>query len=424
MAVRGYLVYVAGFGVARGALFLSPIILANLLSIESYGAIELAHSLASLGAVVIGVGLPATVPLILLREEVHQRWDTMLLLVLALSALLLTMGLTLAASIGPFNVAALVSLATSVLILQGVWATTLKSNGKSTSAVFLEAGFWSVCVIGGAAVFFASSPDQAVIWAVVAYGVGLLAFTTTRYTAVRARFSLADCIDNLVLGAPLMLASVLTILVSSTGRLVLGLVVGAEAVGAYGIVFRVSALPLVGHQILIIGFFRFMFSWDHRVLTRRSPLIVWGVTSAALVFMLAVDVIKPLLGTAFNEAFRIYRLEGFIILAQTVLWSAIAVNDLLNSRLQIAGQVARNCIIFLLPALIAIAFVTHLQSGSGLAASLRVFVVCHSLLMLAYYATQCHAMFLRGTVYVRLWGSAVGGFAIVLAGALLDHMLR
>lgn len=416
MLARKVVAYVAGFGLARGALFFAPIVLANLVSVELYGTVELAQSVAVIGALLLGCGLPASVPLVLLRHEVKARWDTLLgiVAVLALALLIAAVAIGMATGSGT-SLAVLIPLGMAVLLLQGLWATTLKTRGQSTKAVFLEAGFWVAAAIGGGIITLVAAPAVMLSLALAGYGLFLWIFTAGSYIETRRAFKLCDIRDNLSVGAPLMFTALLAVLVSSAGRLVLGYSSSIETVGLYAILYRATALPLVGHQLLIIGMFRQIFSLDNKVLQQRVLVIPLGVTGFALLFWLLADHIGILLGERFVQVYGEYRLEALIILTQTVLWSAIALNDLLNARLLIAGQVARYSLFYLILALPILVLITiRAESGGELASTLYTFVIGHSALMLGYYLTQCVAIFCLGHRFTKLWICVLSCYAVLL----------
>lgn len=408
MAYLKVLRFGAGFGIARALLFASPIVLANLLSLESYGQFELAHSYASIGALLLGFGLPATVPLIRLRDEIEGRWDTLLGLIATFAGACLLMAAVAAVGLGTlYAVPVLALLAIAALMMQGLWATSLKSDGRSTSAVFVEAGFWIVAMLAAGFVALTGRhlSQNIITVALFAYSVGLITVTLTHLARAReGAVSIADLRRNLALGVPLMLSSLLTAIISSSGRFVLGHTSGVEAVGLYAVLFRATTLPLVGHQILIIGFFRQIFLWPDDLLKKRLTIIVLGVSAMVVLFWALEPVLGGFLGQRFVQVFTNYRLEGLILLSQTILWSAIAINDLLNARLQISGRVAMITAPYLLLGLGGLSFwATSQAQGSDAGGILLGFILGHLCLMIGFYALQCMVSWHLGHRYFRLW---------------------
>lgn len=409
--------YVCGFAAARAALFFAPILLANLIPIEAYGVLEFAQATAALAALVIGTGLPATVPLILLRPQITARWDTLLWLLTRLAALCLLAALIALAVTGAgFGAAVLIPLTTGVLLLQGLWAVYLKSKGQGTAAVFLEAGFWAAAVLGAAFVWLGL---PAVSTTLALYGGGLLAVTFARQRAAHAPFTLRDLKDNVALGLPLVVTTFLTVLINSAGRVILGGLEDAETAGLYAVLYRATALPLVGHQLLTIAFFRRLFVWDAATLQRRVPVIVVGVSACVLVFWILAPHLAWMLGTRFETVFGQYPLEGHVILILTILWSAIALNDLLISRLQIAARVARVTGAYTAVGLLALAWATAASTDP-----MRTFVLLHAGLMSGHYLVQCAAIRACGHTFPMLWGSALAATGLGLAILLLLQIAK
>lgn len=413
MRVLKFLRYVLGFGLARALLFASPIFLANLLPLDTYGQFEMAQSYAAVGALLFGLGLSGTVPLIRLRKEIEGRWDTLLLLVAALAGLcLLVAGLASILFRTAYSLPVLTFLIIAALMMQGLWATTLKSEGRSTSAVFLEAGFWVVAVAGACLVAVGGGflSESTISFSLLLYAMGLMAVTLTYYfRSFAGAFDLGDLRRNISLGLPLMFTSILTVIISSSGRLVLGHTSGIEVVGIYAVLYRSTTLPLVGHQVLIIGVFRQIFSWSEDVLRSRASLIVGGVTAMVMCFWILEPLFGWLLGHRFVEIFAIYRAEGLILLVQTILWSGIALNDLINSRLQIAGSVAMLTAPFLVLGGGALAvWTSYLAQSVETGDLLRGFILGHSGLMTAFYIVQCIGSWRLGYRFIRLWLAVIG----------------
>ncbi|WP_425045270.1 oligosaccharide flippase family protein [Primorskyibacter sp. S87] len=422
MLALNSIVFLWGFAAARALLFFSPILLSNLLPLERYGQLELAQSFAAIGAIVVCFGLTGTVPLIRLRDEIEGRWDTLLLLLTGLGGGCLLLALGTAIGLGTlYAVPVLVFLGIGVLMLQGLWATSLKSDGHSTRAVFVEAGFWAVAVTGAGVIVLSGNrlPIGTISFALFLYAAALLTVTLTQFRQSReGACTLADLKRNIALGLPLMVTSVLAVVITSSGRLLLGQISGVEAVGLYAVLYRATTLPLVGHQVLTIGFFRQLFSWSDEILRKRASVIVLGVTTMALSFWLLEPHLGWLLGQRFTETFTVYRTEGLILLVQTILWSAIALNDLINSRLQIAGRVARKTGPYLGGGLSLLAFWAWSSAQSGnVENTLLAFVLGHFGLMVGYYTVQCWSSSRLGYRFTRLWMTV--GFCTVGAASLI-----
>ena len=139
-----------------------------------------------------------------------------------------------------------------------------------------------------------------------------------------------------------------------------------------------------------------------------------------LAFWLLEPVLGFMLGQRFKDTFRFYRAEGLALLLQTILWSAIALNDLINSRLQIAGRVAQLTAPVLTVGLGALWFWTRMRADTlEINEILHGFILGHFALMIIFFAAQCAASVLLGHSFVRLWLTVVvctvgaGGFFVL-----------
>jgi len=409
--------FIVGFALARGSLFIAPLLLANLLSVDAYGTIELAQAVASLFAIIFGMGLQSTTPLILLRPEVTARWDTLLWLLsrIAMVACLTTVVISLIAGTF-FSLPILIGLSAATLMLQGFWSSYLKSNERGTSAVFLDSSFWIAVTIGATIASLFNYGLWMITGSLAIYCCVLIYRTFRTWQHETQPFSLQELRQNISLGLPLMATTLLTIAVSSSGRLLLGLIASVETVGIYAILYRATALPLVGHQILVIGLFRRLFVWDMSVLQKRAPLIILGVASLVMFFWLAAPYYGWLLGDAFTYYFESFQFESHVILSTTILWSAVALNDLLVSRLQIAGKVSVFTATYLV---IGLPLLVLVSSNND--ARLSEFVTNYAVLLIGYYLVQCIGIWRQGHVFSLLWASAVGATCLACTSTFLLH---
>lgn len=412
------LLFLLGFVTARGGLFFAPIVLANLMPLENYGALESAQAISTLIALIAGFGLSSSAPLIHLGRGVRARWDTLLWIILLLSGVAIT-GAFFAILFyrDPLGLHFLISISVGLLLLQNLWSATLKARGYGSAALFLDAGFWFSALVGACVSFFVMTSDAMAAIAVGCYALALWLTTMRSYVRKRRPFVLADIRDNIKLGVPLMSAALLTLLVSSSGRIILSITSDPSTTGAYSVLFRATALPLVGHQMLVAGFFRQLYTWDENTLERVSPIIPLGVVVFVVVFWSFSDLFGWVLGKSFVDAFSIYRTVGLIVLAQTILWSGIAINDLLNARFHIAAFVTSLGIPFVFLGLVLLIGAMLLESSGSTVRTLLILSVGQSVLMFGFYLIQCLVAVRKGRCFWRLWVT-VGAAYLLVAGLI------
>jgi hypothetical protein len=210
----------------------------------------------------------------------------------------------------------------------------------------------------------------------------------------------------LKVGTPLMIVTLFSLLATTSGRLGIGIFSSSEMTGHYAVLYRAMALPILAHQILVIGQFRELFEKPIDTLERKLPTIVILVGFSAILFWALSGPLGWMFGRAFTWTFARYRMEGLLILAQCVLWSAIALNDLVSARRLIAIAVARWSAVYFAIVLPLLAVYLSLQE-----VEMRTFVLSHAFLMLGYFTTQTLAMSAAGVRLTRTWASTWIAFA-------------
>lgn len=408
--------YLLSFGLARGALFFSPIILANLLTPLNYGRLELAQAIASIAVLVLTMGTANAIPLVLVRKIKSATWQAILthhsLAGLLLAAIALFSFLS-----GYSSVVWLAALVTAALMQQALWSVTFKSLGRSQASLFTDAAFWGLLALTALYASFFEMPAaerwELVVGAVVVYFVVLMISTLTQLTGTRVSVNNLKYLATLHTSYPLMIASLMGVIAVTSGRLGIGLLSTPEILADYAILYRATALPIIAHQIIIIARYRQIFELSAERLQRRLPVIVGLVFASVVLFWLLSDIAVLLLGPAFNSAFTRYPAEGLLILTQCILWSAIALNDLVNARAQIAGPVAKATA-FYFSLVLPIAW-WFLSSQS---VTLALFVSTHSLIMGGYFLVQIVVMWHRGIKLKATWAFALTGFVAMSMIAL------
>jgi hypothetical protein len=403
--------YLVSFGLARGGLFVAPIVLGNLLAPADYGVLELAQALASVGATVLALGTSAAVPLVLVRQVTTASWGGVLLHQMGSVALLVASALAAIVAGAPYEIW-LSALCTGVLMLQGLWSVTLKSQGWGEASLLMDTGFWGVVALAAMTSYGLMVPTiQRATWvlgALVVYLAALACWTVWRLAQVAPGSVSRMYVSTVRTGLPLMAVTLLALLATTSGRLGIGLLSTPEITADYAVLFRATALPIVAHQVVMVARFRLVFELPMLEIERRLPVVIGLVGASVVVFWLLSGLAGELLGSAFASAFARYRAEGLLILSQCILWSAIALNDLVNTRSHSAGMVARGSALY---------FVLVLPLTwwflSSRPVTLTLFVPVHSAVMAGYFLTQAVMMWHCGIKLVRTWGMTLGGFLVL-----------
>jgi O-antigen/teichoic acid export membrane protein len=405
--------YLLSFALARGGLFVAPIVLANLLPAADYGTLELAHALASVGATLLALGTSAAVPLVLVRKVETASWGGVLLHQVVIGAVLLTLAVLFSLAGSP-RVVWLTCLCTAALLLQALWSVVLKSYGRGEASLLLDTGFWGTLAIAALlSAVLLSSPPQRGAWVLamlIAYLAALAGWTVARFLRAGPRAAAGTYVATVRTGLPLMVVALLAFLATTSGRIGVGLLSTPELTADYAVLFRATALPIVAHQIIMVAQFRQVFELPIEQLERKLPWVVALVVASVAAFWILSGPLGWLLGPAFESAFERHRAEGLLILTQCILWSAIALNDLVNTRSLTAGTVARWTALYF-AVVLPLAWIYLLARP----AELSVFVPVHSAVMAGYFATQAAVMWRCGIQLRRAWALTLLAFVALSA---------
>lgn len=401
--MKRWAVYVLSFGLGRGALFLAPLLLANFLAVSEYGIFETALAAASVWASTASLGTSSAVPLVMLRNNKQATMRGIVVHQLLVVAVAVCFALFAIAMHWPL-VWKLTALMVACLVMQGLASTHLKTLGHGDASVLIDAGLLGLMAAAALAAHYlgAVQPiDFAVLAALLYVLVLVLAYSRVLATQSRAQAPWA-WLASIKVGLPLMLGGLVSLLATTSGRLGVGLLASPELTAVYAVLVRAGALPIIAHQLVLIAKFRNLFAQPDQAVQRAVLQIVLLVAASVLGFFVLSPWLGLVLGPAFVNAFNQNKSAGMLIVAQAVLWSAIALNDLIIARHQVMRKVLRYSVGFLALALglgwLALAW-------SGL--SIEKFVLVHSCVMLTFYVAQSWIMNLLGLRLVRVWVTTV-----------------
>ena len=398
--------FLFSFVLARGGLFISPILLANFLPGKTYGAIEWALAAASLGAAILVFGTSSTIPLVTLTRINKGTMAG----ILAHNIIIAVVCVFLSVISWIFELSNVFSLTLIFLIvvsLQSVWSIHLKTYGRGEASLFLDSTLLFLMALVALVVKVVHS-DNSMRWIflfVGGYATLLLFFTLAFFVK---RLQLGEAINYraiLNLGFPLMLASMVAISIIAFGRLVIGYLGGVLLIADYAILARVAALPMIAHQVAMVAKFRHLYMQPDTEMERMIIATLSLVTLSVFVFWIANPIFGWMLGSAFVKAFHSYPLPALWILSQSILWSGISLNDTVNTRQQSMGKVLPWCVAYLI---ISIPVAMGLIQYVGV--SLAHFVYIHGMLMLLFYLTQVLAMYRAGIRLLKALSVAIGSY--------------
>ena len=383
--------YLSSFFIARGLLFCSPLYLASSLPTESYAQLEWSLANATLATAVLTLGCGGLVPVVVCGNSPSIslrgiRWHYLTIAGVALVAAAISRLATHHAYLWQLP------LLISVLTLMTLKSIELKTHEHASASLFVDALL--LTSMAGLTFLGVRSPEATVnpwfapITLTILFGASLVRDIGPRWRVPGLKNEWKRTIH---LGVPLMLSGALATLITTSGRASIGWLRPSLAVADYAVLSRGAALPIVAHQIIVVGVYRQLFAASIQRLNRILVTIIGLVATAAVALWLVTPALGHYLGPAFARASTEHHGILVQLLAQSIVWSGIALNDMLNVRNSTAGAVLR----WSTPSLLIILVLSWITFIAG-PASLERFVQIHSIAMLSFFVCQTGAMWRLG----------------------------
>jgi hypothetical protein len=408
MKVGAAVGYFISFGAGRACLFAAPLMLANLMDIAAYALVETALAAATILYTLLTLGTLGLAPIVLLKKTTEATFRGVVVHALALSA-----GCAAFACLAWFGHVSpsvpLTAMIAGAMTMQALVSVQLKTLGSANAAVLVESGLMLSLVVGAVCAWFAGGTVSN--WLLIS-AAAFAAVPMIKYFAALSTEPLKS--DSLAwkatvrMSVPLMLGGLVSTLAASSGRLFMGVAADTAAAASYAVLARAAALPVAAHQLFVVYRFRDLFTLSEVEVERAVLWIIAGVSLAALAFGAASGPLAWMLGDAFERALEDHRAAGLLVASQTVLWSAIALNDLLITRSQLMPKIWFRALVFL-----ASSFLCGVAGWHVAGKSLFSFVLMHSTVMLAFHAFQCWRMARLGIPTLRIWSAAAGSFVLL-----------
>ncbi|PCE66549.1 MATE family efflux transporter [Sediminicola luteus] len=329
------------FGVCKGIVFFTPLLLAETLTLNDYGLLE--YSLAGLGFFlngIISLGVPGAIPYFLIKVKdknllngfkIHPIWLSLLFIINILFFIFNREGIEYA----------LVITVAYIISNQIFYSTKLKSISRSMEAVFVDSFMYisllMVYVLINLNVL--SNNIYSIYYALNLYA--LVYFIKACITIVNiSSFKNAFRHYQKILkySFHLLAGSILLFAITTTGRIMVEYFFDYEKVAVYGFFYRLAAIVIMIHQVVNILFFRQIYSFE---LAKLDKLLAWfygGVYLLSLLFyFLSTDLIGQFSGffrTNIDQNKTLY----LILSCQMVMWIATAMNSNVIDRENLAKK--------------------------------------------------------------------------------------
>ena len=305
----GHLFFLANFVLAKGAVYLTPLVLAAIAGAQLYGGIELALAIGLQAcAILLGAPLAGITQVYLIKRD-RAVGDLLWWLTFVSSlALLLLTGLFWLADAGSGTLLIVSVLAATVI--QNTASTWFRMRGERNRTAWAD----SVSILIAGIV---------VIGVVVAFGTGatgiaaliftvLTGLTALTSAAVLLRHRAADLRGRLAkasrIGLPMMVAGMFAIWLGVGGRILIGITSPAD-LAAYSLAFRIAGLALGIHQLATTAAFPRLYATRTRQADRLLAMFMTAVLVVTAMLALAGPYVVDLfhfsaIGPHDRETFR------------------------------------------------------------------------------------------------------------------------
>jgi hypothetical protein len=316
-------------------------ILSNLSdSVATFGIFDYALSLGLLLTVPINTGMPGAYPYFILKakeadlESVFPFHGWLLstsFLVIYILTLLLGIQLPIA-----FSLAFLFAFVFALQILASVM---LKSKEHIFSALLFDAGFFILLNAYNAYVYYFNQPVNA---AVLQWGSFIYLIILNLYFLKKANFLTAfkwiDYKRVVQFAYPLISTASLIMVLTGSARIAIENWIGMEAVGIYGLYFRLAAIVVLFHQIVNIAFFKRIYSgnpanldkWFQRFLMFIAFVSFFLAALVPHLFLPYLDILK--------ETWENYSSLYLILVFQMLFWICLALFENVIYREKLSGS--------------------------------------------------------------------------------------
>ena len=315
------------FALAKGIVFLAPLLVAEILSKDDFGVLE--YALAGLGMLLntfVNAGVPAAYPYFKLRErdaqinhafDLHYIWLLLFFICTQLSYVFVG-----------FSTHYYIALNVAYVISNQVFVSTqLKTNEKISFAVFIDSGMYIVLLLFFVLSYFnIVDPEIQTFSNIIicyAFVYVILAFKKTK--VIKTPNLLVNYRKILSYSVHVLIGGLLIYFITVSGRILIEFFINDfEKVGVYAYYWRVSAVVVMLYQVINIAFFKKMYTVDPKNLDLYFALCFLVLTVISVISFLCTPLFLAHFSTYFASTIKEYKPIYFLLSIQMIFWIATA----------------------------------------------------------------------------------------------------
>jgi len=320
--------YVFVFFFGKGSQFAIPIILGNVLNPDQYGAVELSMSVGLIIISVGSMGSSAFISRSIIKEERWINLDAVKLFLVGLSAVFIVSSLLMHC----MNSSVVTKLAlafSSVLLLQGAMSAEFKSRAKRKSAIIIDIALWTTILIWAFlyVIWGRGEAYTSLLWLVFFHYLILLILFCKSIESLKLP-SLLSVGRFFSEGSRIVSMGFVSVLVATSGRLVVGDNLGLSATGEYASLYRLSIIPMIAHHLIMGYFYRMSFSESRENFVYLGTISFVIISILSLVTWLLAYFFAPHIGLLFESSLRAHPMAFCALMISVPFLSAISINEI------------------------------------------------------------------------------------------------
>lgn len=374
--------YFLVFTLSKSAVFIAPLLLSNYLDVVSYAKLEYGISIGNILSMVVGMGVSAVYPIIILNDKKIYFFGSFILYVIGvfLIALLLVILSVLFPSIQT-NIYSWAILMCFIFVTQSFYSTIYKTHSWQLIAVFLDSGFYIFLLLIIFLVKFTSILSfinlfNSLLFYFVSLSLFLIFIFRHRIKITKENLEYLKII--IIKGYPLVISSFLIMTLTNSGRILIERFCTKVDLAEYSFYFRLASMIMLFHQFAAIMFFKKLFTSNSKKIDKYFTLFLFLLLSLNII----AYIIIPILGKGYLKLlsnYYLYKELYFLLVILVVFWSMTALHESLIYRENLAGKMNIKFSLLMLLSiivLIAISNFKHLVVIDFVKAHLTMLFLC------------------------------------------------
>lgn len=407
IANRAFLIFVCNFCAGKGLAFLGPIGIALLVQAKTYSDVEFSLASAQIIALIITAGIPSSVmQLVLIQNE--RVADILLLSSTVICTFLLLVSFSFLLILDDFRWPLLTGMA-CLTVIQQTGVAYARAYGLRNVNVWVDHLPTIVAIIAASAAIVTKWNEIKTIYVLVIS----CTITISLWGSLLARASYSpDTLKRMrnavVIGAPMMLSTIVGAWLVTSGRIYATQLLLVEESYAYAFVFRVSSAMALVNAFVITAFAPQLYRLKTKHFDETSTYIILTLAIISFSIML-FEPFHPIARylSIHNSQLLLGKPVESLIAAQIFFWMSGSIVEMRINRFRMSGDLARINVII---AIITMSIITTIYYLRVL--TLTIFVI----LMVAQQMSSCYAMhflLLRRKIHLR------GAFWMTLAATIV-----